>query len=52
MNMRMAIKRNKGFTVIELIVVIVLLCILAAIALPKFIDLSYNARKTASQGRP
>jgi len=35
---------NRGFTLIELIVVIVILAILAAIALPKFVDLSRDAR--------
>lgn len=38
---------HQGFTMIELIVVIVILGVLAAMALPKFVDLSGDAKAAA-----
>jgi prepilin-type N-terminal cleavage/methylation domain-containing protein len=44
-NMISKISHSKGFTLLELIVVLALLAILAAVSVPKFIDLSANAEQ-------
>lgn len=43
-------RNSKGFTLIELVVVIVILGILAAVALPRFMNASRDAHRSALEG--
>ena len=44
-------KSQSGFTLIELVIVIVILGILAAVAVPRFVDLSGEAAQAAVNGQ-
>jgi len=49
-NMLMKLRKKEGFTLIEIIAVLLILAVLAAVAIPRYLNLVDNARTRALDG--
>ena len=43
-------KKNQGFTLIELMIVVAIIGILSAVAIPKFADMFRKSKESSSKG--
>jgi len=47
LNRKNLLKKDEGFTLIEIIAILIILAILAAVAIPRYVDLTANAENRA-----